>query len=173
MLKKRVGQPSLVHSRRAPSLSVHFRTAKKTTSLSFVTLPPPLEGFSGNRWNSPRSSQITSRRSSFVDRRSPRAVRRSSFAARRSSIAAFLPNCFFEVVTFCENLRENFGTRHVKLQAHTLRCVWLAHSLFKHPQRNCGLFGAVCRPAALWSTQKLSHNYQKEAWLFGKSREPM
>jgi hypothetical protein len=29
----------LVHSRLAPSLSVHFKTAKVTTSLSFATLP--------------------------------------------------------------------------------------------------------------------------------------
>ena len=38
MLFKRVDQASLVLSRRAPSLSGHFRIAKKTTSLSLATL---------------------------------------------------------------------------------------------------------------------------------------
>jgi len=39
MLFKRAGQPSLVQSRRAPSLSGPFRTSKMTTCMSFQTLP--------------------------------------------------------------------------------------------------------------------------------------
>ena len=168
----------MVHSRGAPSLSVHFRSAKKTTSLSFATLPPPLEGFSGNRRNSPRSSQFASRHVVCA------CVHLCICAWVHGCICAFVHLCMCacvhvcaccvaflsEVVTSSDNLRENFGTRHVKLQSAHL-AVWrgLPHSLKKHPQQNCGLFGQFCRPAALWSTQKLSHNYPKVTWLFTKS----
>jgi hypothetical protein len=87
-------------------------------------------------------------------------------SSSRSFFVVFFPRLSHS----SHNLRENFGTRHVKLQGAHL-AVWrvLAHSLKKHPQQNCGLFGQFCRPAALWSTQKLSHNYPKVTWLFTKS----
>ena len=101
MLFKRVDQPSLVHSRGAPSLSVHFRIAKKTTSLSFATLPtlqngsPAIGEILPVHPSSPRVVRRSSRRA--VRRSSRRAVRRSSRrAVRRSSRLA--PFVFRRVV---------------------------------------------------------------------------
>ena len=90
MLFKRVGQPSLVLSRQAPSLSGHFRIAKKTPSMSLATLPalqkasPAIGEIPPVHPSSPRVAfSRFVRRVSCVAFRSPRFVRR--VAPRRVS----------------------------------------------------------------------------------------
>ena len=107
---------------------------------------------------SPRAvSSIVRRVAPFASRfrvalRSSRRVssRRVSFS-RVSFVACRFSSCFvFRVVrrvppklTHHVIVSPGFGTRHVKLQGAHL-AVWrgLAHSLKKHPQQNCGVFGA-------------------------------
>ncbi len=108
--------------------------------------------------------------SPLVVRSSRRAVRRSSFVVRR---AVFLPRLSRRPTTpptlFPRPSPANFGESTKSPNDHLSVDRGLTQRSKKHPRRNCGLFGDFCRPAALWSSEKLSHNCPRLAWLFTKS----
>jgi hypothetical protein len=148
MLFRHVSPPNFGDLRLSPSLSGHPSCCQKRLTCPLATLPavlpgsPPIARFSQFL---PRLSHYptTSPAPSSLD--SP-----ALFPGLSRPLPWTLP--FFPIP-----LRLNFGNPRESPSAH-LRCAGRTHMSKKHPRRNCGVFGDFCRPAALWSSERASHN---------------
>ena len=139
-------QPSLGKPRLSPSLSGHFRAAKMTTTCPPATLPATL----------PASPPIARQLSQLL----PPALPLLPPALPLLPPALPVPPVSPSSSRFSQLSPENFGIATRISKAH-LRCAGLARSLLKHSRGNCGVFGDFCRPAALWSSERASHEPQK------------